>query len=190
MKTARLSTKTATDIVFDIVSAIHPFDALEEQHIKETLTWIQSGTPIFRIAKPDVPPKHLVSYFVLFDKQASKILLVDHKKALLWLPAGGHVEINEDPKETVKRECFEELGIEADFWSEEPMFLTSTVTVGLTAGHTDISLWYVLRGNHGQEYCYDRDEFNQIRWFHFNEIPYEKCDPHMKRFMQKLQKLL
>ncbi|WP_198139660.1 NUDIX domain-containing protein [Candidatus Orientia mediorientalis] len=44
------------------------------------------------------------------------MLLVDHKKALLWLPSGGHVEIAEDPKTTIERECLEELNVTADFW--------------------------------------------------------------------------
>ena len=33
-----------------------------------------------------------------------------HPKINLWLPPGGHVELNEDPIETVKREIFEETG--------------------------------------------------------------------------------
>lgn len=176
--------------VYDIVSAIKPWDAIEAEHIADTLAWIQSGAPIFRLAKPDVPKQHLVVYFVLFDQKALKILLVDHKQAQLWLPSGGHVENNEELIETVKRECLEELGIEADFWVEAPLFLTSTLTVGLTAGHTDVSLWYVLKGNHQTRYDFDKDEFNDIRWFALEEIPQVKSDPHIGRFLNKLQSLL
>jgi 8-oxo-dGTP diphosphatase len=161
--------------VYDIVSGIKPLDELEQSHINDAITWIASGVPIFRITKPDVPNKHLVSYFVVFDESESKVLLVDHKLAGLWLPPGGHVEINEDPKETVRRECMEELQIQANFWCEDPIFLTSTVTVGYTGGHTDVSLWYVLKG---------------IQWFCFDEIPYESSDPHMRRFISKLRNIL
>ena len=38
------------------------------------------------LKKPDVPPKHLVSYFALVDDRRGKVLLVDHKLAGLWLP--------------------------------------------------------------------------------------------------------
>jgi 8-oxo-dGTP pyrophosphatase MutT (NUDIX family) len=179
-----------TETIFDVISMITPFDALEENQIQETLAWIESGEPIFRIQKPDIPNKHLVSYFLLFDEIALKVLLVDHKKSGLWLPAGGHVEIDEDPYQTVRRECLEELNIEANFWCEEPIFLTSTLTVGLTAGHTDISLWYVLKGNEKGQYLFDRREFNGVEWFGFDEIPYKKSDPHMGRFIKKLQSLL
>lgn len=181
-----IQNKSATDNIHRIVSDIKPFDKLEEQHICETLAWIASGETIFRIQKPDIPNKHLVSYFVLFDEDASKILLVDHKKAQLWLPAGGHVEINEDPKTTVKRECLEELGVSADFWHEDPLFITSTKTVGLTTGHTDVSLWYVLKGSEKIHYTFEEREFNAIQWFSFDDLPYENSDPHLKRFMEKL----
>ena len=179
-----------TEVIYNIVSAIMPFDKLEEQHIQDSLSWIQSGESIFRLKKPDIPNKHLVSYFILLDEAASKILLVDHKNAQLWLPTGGHVEENEDPKETVRRECFEELGINADFWFEVPIFLTKAVTVGLTAGHTDVTLWYVLKTDVKQPFAFDMKEFNSIEWFSFDEIPYEKSDPNMKRFMNKLQNML
>lgn len=181
-----MNNHTITDI-YELISNIVPHDELEQEHIADTLSWIKSGVPIFRIQKPDIPNKHLVSYFVLLDETHHKILLVDHKKAQLWLPSGGHVEINEHPKETVKRECHEELGIQADFWTDEPIFLTSTITVGLTAGHTDISLWYVLSGDSNAHYQFDREEFNATRWFSFDEIPYKKSDPHMRRFIAKLQ---
>lgn len=177
-------------IVEQALSCISAFDDLEKKDIKDTLAWIKIGAPIFRITKPDIPNKHLVSYFVLLDQAAEKILLVDHKNALLWLPAGGHVEPDENPLDTVRRECMEELGIEADFVFDQPIFLTSTVTVGLTAGHTDVSLWYVLKGNQSQAYQHDPSEFNSIRWFGFDEIPYEKSDPHMRRFVEKLKGMI
>ncbi len=177
-------------VVEQAVAGISELNDLEKKHIEDSLAWIRSGAPIFRVAKPDIPKKHLVSYFVLLDRQAKKILLVDHKKALLWLPAGGHVEFNENPKETVRRECFEELGVAAEFVVDNPIFLTSTLTVGLTAGHTDVSLWYVLKGSQNQSYQYDPSEFNSIRWFGFDEIPYEKSDPHMSRFVKKLSAML
>ena len=171
--------------IHHLISAIIPYDDVEQEHINDTRLWIESGTPIFRVQKPDVPNKHLVSYFVLFDEVHQKILLVDHKKALLWLPSGGHVEIDEDPKTTVERECLEELGVRADFWSPHPLFLTSTLTVGLTAGHTDVSLWYVLKGDSHKAYEFDKEEFNDICWFHLDEVPHSKSDPHMERFIQK-----
>src|SRR6185295_14509627 len=119
-----------------LIQSIVPFDEREGEDINSTIAWIDSGLEIFRIQKPDIPPKHLVSYFVLFDYHKEKIMLVDHIKAGLWLPAGGHVEKNEHPNTTVEREIQEELNMEASYFKKEPFFITQTVTVGKTAGHT------------------------------------------------------
>ena len=98
-------------IITDIVRSIEPIDALEQRHRRETLDWIDAGHPLFRVAKPATPPTHLVSYFLLCDVSERKVLLVDHIDAGLWLPSGGHVEPEEHPRETVRREVAEELFI-------------------------------------------------------------------------------
>jgi 8-oxo-dGTP pyrophosphatase MutT (NUDIX family) len=178
------------DCIYEIISHIKPFDTLEKDQIADTLAWIERGEPLFRVQKPNIPPKHLTSHFLLFDEKALKILLVDHKKAWLWLPTGGHVELEENPKDAVKRECLEELHIHADFWHEDPLFLTSSMTVGAAPGHTDVTLWYVLRGDYQNLYTFDEGEFNEIRWFDFQEIPYEKSDSNMYRFIEKFKGIL
>ena len=123
------------------VSSIEPFDALERRHRDDALAWIDSGVELCRVHKPATPPKHLVSYFALVD--GDHVLLVDHKKAQLWLPTGGHVEPGEHPRATVVRELAEELGLELTETVGAPLMLTISDTVGITAGHTDVSLWYV-----------------------------------------------
>lgn len=150
--------------IHQIVSAMRSLDSLEEQHIRFVLDWIESGNEIFRIEKPATPDTHLVAYFVIASAEMDQILLVDHKKAELWLPAGGHVDPGEDPKETVKREAKEELGIDAEFLFDEPLLLTVTKTVGNVAKHTDVSLWYLLKGDPSQVLDYDQNEFHQIHW--------------------------
>jgi len=178
------------DKIAEIVAAIEPLDELEREHRDSTIEWIRSGAPIFRTMKPDVPPKHLVSYFVLFDEHRGKLLLVDHKLAGLWLPSGGHVEPNEDPRTTVIRELSEELNLAAEFVSPDPLFITVTRTVGDDGGHTDVSLWYLLRGDSSRAIEFDRGEFRGVRWFGFDEIPFERSDPHMRRFVAKMRSSL
>lgn len=174
------------DEIRDSISAIRPLDDIERQHIDFAIKWIESGVEIFRTEKPATPPTHLVSYFLIFAPEQSKVLLVDHKKAELWLPAGGHVEPGEHPKETVIREVQEELGIEAVFLFEDPLFVTVTKTVGNVIQHTDVSLWYVLKWHPDDPINYDKDEFNQIQWFGIDKIPFERSDPHLRRFIEKM----
>lgn len=177
------------ETILQIISSIKPIDKLEEENINDTISWIESGEEIFRIQKPDVPPKHLVSYFVVIDIGKKKILLMDHINAGLWLPSGGHIELNEHPKATVQREIMEELNLFADFISETPFFITQTVTINIGAGHTDVSLWYLLNGNSEEEISYDKSEFIGYKWLGFSEIletEKTKLDPHMHRFVNKL----
>lgn len=170
-----------------MISRISPLDEIEARHIEAALAWLDSGADLCRVAKPATPDPHLVSYFVLVDQD--HLLLVDHVNAGLWLPTGGHVEPNEDPRDTVVREVFEELGLEAAFLHPDPVFVTVTRTVGRTAGHTDMSLWFVLRGRRGDDLDVDTSEFRSVRWFHLAEIPQDRTDPHLARFVQKLARL-
>jgi 8-oxo-dGTP pyrophosphatase MutT (NUDIX family) len=145
---------------------------------------VDSGATLCRVAKPATPPTHLVSYFAVVD--ADRILLVDHKNAGLWLPAGGHVEPGEHPRATVVREIDEELGFTPSHAIEPPLMVSCTATVGISAGHTDVSLWYVVRASRAQPIRFDEREFNAVKWFEPSQVPFERSDPHLRRFVRKL----
>lgn len=166
------------------IDLIEPMDDLERASKVDVLAWIDSGVEICRLQKPDIPPKHLISYFAVVDGEY--ILLVDHINAELWLPTGGHVDPNEHPRATVLREAKEELSIDGEFLNEHPLFLTLTETVGKTAGHTDVSIWYTLRGDRFAPLEFDGSEFLAVRWFHKDDVPLGRTDQHMARFLKKL----
>lgn len=172
------------DLIRAELAAIEPLDALEHDHLFHALAWLDSGADLCRVAKPATPPTHLVSYFAVVD--ADRILLVDHRNAGLWLPTGGHVEVGEHPRATVARELEEELGFRANHDIEAPVMVTCSTTVGLTAGHTDVSLWYVVHARCTQALTFDEGEFAAVRWFAFSDIPFERSDPHLRRFIHKL----
>ena len=176
-------------IIADVVRSIRPADALEQAQRTATLAWIASGLPLCRIHPPATPPQHLVAYFVVYDCQTQHMLLVDHINAGLWLPSGGHVEPDEHPRTTVVREAHEELQLTANFVFPHPIFLTITETVGSTAGHTDVSLWYVLHGDAHTTLQYDAEEFHQIAWFPLAGLPLARADPHLGRFAAKLARM-
>lgn len=171
-----------------IIESIVPYDKLESDHRADALEWAQSNAPLYRIKKPDVPNKHLVSYFAIFDPEHHKILLQDHILAQLWIPAGGHVDPDEDPAETVRRECLEELGIEASFIRDTPQFITVTQTNG-QGRHTDVSLWYALKSSHAATLTIEPDRFNEVRWWNIDDVlaaPSSQFDPELHRFLGKL----
>jgi 8-oxo-dGTP diphosphatase len=182
--------------VRELMTAIVPADETERAHQRDCVAWLDRTTDIYRREKPATPPRHLVSYAVLIDPRDVSLFLVDHVRAGLWLPPGGHVEPGEDPAQTARREAREELGIEADFGlaGQRPVFLTVTRTVGLDAGqgggHTDVSLWYLLSGHPHMPIALDRREFAAGRWWSAQEIASASpalFDPHLRRFIAKVR---
>lgn len=169
-----------------IVSSIEPADTTEADHQADVLAWIDSGAELFRKVSPATPPKHLVSYFLLFDEAEQQVLLVDHRKAGLWLPSGGHVDPEEHPRDTAHRELTEELGVSLPLLTPGPLFVTVTPTQGVIEPHIDVSLWYVFRASCQTKFDYDTREFHTVRWFHLDELPLERTDPHLARFREKL----
>ena len=173
--------------VHEMVSAIVPCDDVEASHRADTLAWLESTDDVFRRVKPATPSQHLVSYVVLVDADA--VLLVDHINAGLWLPPGGHVEPDEHPAETARRELAEELGVVDAELDERPAFLTVTRTIGIDAGHTDASLWFVVAGQRDQPLTIDRREFRAARWWSVAEVDAAQADafdPHLARFLTKV----
>jgi 8-oxo-dGTP pyrophosphatase MutT (NUDIX family) len=179
----------ATALVADIVTAIEPLDPLEQQHIDQTLAWLVGTDDIFRRVKPATPPRHLVSYVVLVDPDERGIFLGRHRLAGLHLPMGGHVEPGEHPRTAAVREATEELDINAEFTvvGDSPLFLTVTQTVGKGLPHTDVSLWYVVRGSRNREYFLDPREFDSGDWWDITPHTIPESDPHLGRFLTKLR---
>jgi len=181
--------------VLALLAGLVPHDDLEADHRRDAMAWVESGAPIFRTAKPATPPKHLVSYCLLVDVEADAVLLVDHRDAQRWLPTGGHVDVDEHPATTARREMAEELGIEPPFHpatGPAPLFVTVTETAGMSTRHTDVSLWFVFAGRAVDEIEPDQREFAGVRWWPIDGIgvdPEIPVEPHLARALAKLGRL-
>jgi 8-oxo-dGTP diphosphatase len=150
-----------------LIAQVVPVDAAEEEHRRQALAWLGRTHDIFRRVKPRTPDPHLVSCVLLIDHQQDAVLLAGHRRARLWLPAGGHVEPGEHPVATVHRQAREELGIEAEFsplTGNRPLFVTVTETAPAAGRHTDVSLRYVLTRGTGRPLTPDPGEFREARW--------------------------
>lgn len=173
-------------LVLAQIDAIVPSSEGERAQWQDARDWVRSGVPLWRVAKPATPPKHLVAYFPVVD--GDHILLVDHKNARRWLPSGGHVEPGEDSRDTVVREVQEELGLQvARQEVPVPLMVSVSHTVGLTSGHTDVSLWYPVHRPRHLPLQWDAGEFHGVRWFPFSAVPHGQTDPHLAHFLAKLQ---
>ncbi|MEU8901301.1 NUDIX domain-containing protein [Nocardia sp. NPDC048505] len=187
------STDSARRIVRDLAASITTGDEVEQAARAFALEWIDSGAPLFRVRKPDLPPIHLCSYAVLFDRRRRSVLLADHVNAQAWLPPGGHVDDLEDPRATVLREVREELGIDAEFdplCGGEPIFLSVTRTRGASS-HWDVTFWFVLAGDEDTLLQRDPAEAHELRWWPIEQAVLfehaEQFDPCWSRFLDKLR---
>jgi 8-oxo-dGTP pyrophosphatase MutT (NUDIX family) len=184
------------DDIYVLIENQQPFDDAEARHRRQSLAWLCHTDDVFRRVPPRTPSPHLVAYFLPRDDRDGSVLLIDHIKAGLWLPPGGHVEPGEHPAETVRREMTEELGVPAAFLpqlGERPLFLTVTDTAGTwDQRHTDVSLWFVLASHRDQVFTPDPGEFRAVRWWTPQEISDADpatLDPHMGRMIAKLATL-
>ncbi|CAM5672580.1 hypothetical protein SALBM311S_07354 [Streptomyces alboniger] len=177
-------------LLIDLLDGLEPWDLLEQEHIGSARSWIASGAPLARVAKPDTPPTHLVSYFVMLDRVRQRFSWVSIALPTCGFPPEGTAE-GEVPWTTTVRECREELDLEAvpsDVCGDRPLFVTVTPTRG-PHSHTDVSLWHVLSADAGQLPAFDEREYRSMRWLALDEVlgqPIETMDPHMHRFTHKL----
>jgi 8-oxo-dGTP diphosphatase len=182
--------RPSVEAVAQAVSDLAAGDEHEADDIAVTLRWLQWTDDVFRRMKPDVPDRHLVSYVVPVDPDSGHVLLGEHLNARLWLPPGGHVEVDEHPAVTARREAAEELGIDATGrLSADPLFLSSTHTVGVDSGHTDVGLWFLLVLRRHDRVDVDYREFRSVRWWSPDEVravPPGCFDPAFGRFTAKL----
>ena len=187
-------TVTAEDVAV-LVEDVSPYDGTEAAHRADALEWLRTTSDVFRRSPPATPDKHLVAYFLLVDPVDGSVFLVHHRKAGLWLPTGGHVEVGEDPADTVRRESPEELGVPARFGTDtpRPLFVTVTGTVGdVRARHTDVSLWYPVLGSRSEPLRIDDREFLTARWWSREQVDAADprvLEPHLPRFLAKLARL-
>jgi 8-oxo-dGTP diphosphatase len=174
----------------DMVAAMPAHDRLAQAHRAQVLAWIDSGAELWRTAKPDVPKTHLVSYFVLRDRDSDRLLLVEHRGAGLLLPTGGHVEPGEDPWDTVIREAAEELRHPIGTARQVPSFLTVTETRG-AGTHRDVSLWFTVDVDMTAIDWYDPGEFSGAHWLtpvQIRALPTGRLDPHMGRYLDVVER--
>lgn len=71
--------------------------------------------------------RHFTATAFIVDSQ-NRTLLLWHKRLGRWMPPGGHVDPNETPQETAKRECREETGLDVEIIgdAQEDLFANCT----------------------------------------------------------------
>ncbi len=124
------------------------------------------------------------SAYIVFE---GKVLLHMHKKLHLWLPPGGHIELDEDPNETVIREAKEETGLDIDLVGEGktydshvaardliPPRLVNRHYFDADKKHEHVDLIFLARARNGD--ARHEVEGMEIRWFSKEELEDKSFD--------------
>lgn len=118
----------------------------------------------------------LIDFVVMvFIVNQNRVLLVDHKKLKMWMPVGGHIELNEDPEQALYREVQEECGLEIELIGEKRATVTDAGTKALptpqymdvhdiTNHHKHVAMLYFARSK-TDVVKLAAGEHNAIRWF-------------------------
>lgn len=131
---------------------------------------------------------HFCAFFMPIHKPSRSTYLVHHIKANDWIPPGGHIDENENPIDTVKREFYEELGHRLDNEAIELFDVSYKRGIndpkGLCKIHYD--LWYTVDVNKKIDFAFLKKEFYNAGWFTFDEA-IKKCK--FSRYNKILQKV-
>ena len=120
-----------------------------------------------------------VCIYIVFE---NKLLLHKHKKLNIWLPPGGHIELDEDPNEAALREAKEESGLDVELIGQgqeypgspygsrdliPPRFLNRHF-YDTTRTHEHVNLAFFARA-HSDDARHEV-EGGEIKWFSREEI--------------------
>jgi ADP-ribose pyrophosphatase YjhB (NUDIX family) len=140
----------------------------------------------------------VVEAFIVYD---NKVLLIHHKKLDMWLPVGGHIELDEDPEEALFREVKEECGLEIEIIGEK-LKMESVGTKFLYAPtfldvhkfsetHRHIGLTYYAKAK-SDKFIFNGEEHKDIKWFSEEELdnPELGLSPAIKFYAKEAFKIV
>lgn len=121
------------------------------------------------------------SVYVVFR---GKVALHLHKKLGIWLPPGGHIELDEDPNIAALREVKEEIGLDIELVGNDPLQAGDDPTEqelippkylnrhNFNETHEHIDLVYFGRAT--TDVVVPEEPGAEVRWFSREEIEHSK----------------
>lgn len=139
-----------------------------------------------------------VSIFVV---NADKVLFIKHKQLGIWLPVGGHVELDEDPESAALREVKEESGLDVKLHGTRPNVDSSNARMLIPPCFLDIHQINLTHKHVGMVYfatSKNRDvklaaaEHDDIRWLSASDLEDETYGllPQIRFYAQEALRLL
>lgn len=121
---------------------------------------------------------------VAYIVHKNKVLMIHHNTLQMWLPVGGHIELDEDTDEALFREIKEETGLskkDLEFIDNRPGIKSGTTKFLLVPqhmnihkiktlpGHRHILLVYFVRSGTNKVKL-KKDEHSVIKWFSVQDL--------------------
>lgn len=102
-------------------------------------------------------------------QRRDEVLLCHRSANRRWYPSiwdlpGGHVEHGEQPREALRRELLEEVGVDIGTVRSDPVLCLRRPETGL-----DLTVWLVTRWN-GTVENRQAEEHDEIAWFRVEEL--------------------
>lgn len=140
----------------------------------------------------------VVTFYIVYGR---KVLLVNHRLLKKWVPAGGHIELDENPDQALEREIWEETGLDIE-WPEKTPRGEPSETIPLYAPdyldvhrfsekHNHISLNYFLKAKSDAVRLAEKEHYD-IRWFAEEDLdkPEFNLEPPIKFYAREALKKL
>jgi 8-oxo-dGTP pyrophosphatase MutT (NUDIX family) len=135
---------------------------------------------------------HFCVFFLPYDAPSQSVYLGHHIKADDWISPGGHIDKDEHPLKTVKREFFEELN-HALTNERIEIFDITVKYIDSTLHNCKIhwDLWYMVHVNEKKDYPYIKKEYYNAGWFELNKaLKKIKKNPNYKKTVEKLSTIM
>lgn len=132
---------------------------------------------------------HFCCFLVPLYLPSKSIYLVHHIKAQSWIPPGGHIDPNEMPELTVKREFKEELGYNL---TDEQVSLFDISIAHIENPMTCVThydLWYTVMCKEQTPYVFEKKEFHDAGWFPIDEAIKRVSFDRIRTVLDKIKKL-
>jgi 8-oxo-dGTP diphosphatase len=136
------------------------------------------------------PKDHFCAFFLPVHQASNSIYLGHHIKANDWIPPGGHIEKDEHPLETIKREIMEELSYEIRSEKIELFDLTIKPIRKKHPCKRHWDLWYLIFTNDVLGFQFDIREFYDASWLDIDEALSRIKEANYNAVVKKLKENL
>lgn len=132
---------------------------------------------------------------IIVSPDKNRVLLANHPRYQMWIPIGGHIELEDDADVTLSKEIAEETGLSFHPLGEKPNYTSKGVKPLITPDYVDIHEANPPHKHHAFVYFViatsddfqKSDEHTALKWFTTQELrePQYNISDHTFFYAQK-----